>query len=178
MLKLKDWADLATVFSSIISLSAVVVAFFGVRAIYRQTLMQINDTHLESKKWKTLEICAQYELNDNISDSAKNIFIAFAKGEPDDEACNAVSRDAVVILNYLDGIAIGVGQGLYIEELARDHLRNIAEDHVSRLLKPPAKAKFKEIDENDYLFLIDMHSKWARSQTYYKSETEKLVKGA
>jgi hypothetical protein len=127
MPQLKEWADLATMVSSIISLSAVIVAFFGIRSIYKQTLMQINDLHIENKKWKTLEICAHYELNDKISDSAKNIFIAFSKGEADEGACKAISRDAVVILNYLDGIAIGVGQGLYIEELARDHLKNIVE---------------------------------------------------
>ena len=128
--------------------------------------MQIKDAHLESKKWRTLEICAQYELNDNLANSAKNIFIAFSKGEPDEATCKAIERDAVVILNYLDGIAIGVGQGLYIEELARDHLKNIVEYHVSKLLKSSSKPIFKEIDENNYLFLIDMNSKWARSQTY------------
>jgi hypothetical protein len=71
MWQLKDWADLAAISSSIISFIAVFVAFFGVRSIYKQTLMQIKDTHLESKKCKTLEICAQYELNEKISDSAK-----------------------------------------------------------------------------------------------------------
>jgi hypothetical protein len=173
MLHLKDLADAANVASAIISLVAVIVAFFGVRALYRQTVIQIEDAHLESKKWKTLEICAQYELNDNIASSARNIFIAFAKGDPDEAACKAIERDAVVILNYLDGIAIGVGQGLYIEELARDHLRNIVEYHVSHLLRSSSKLKFREINENDYLFLMDMNSKWARSQTYYKSEPEK-----
>lgn len=81
-------------------------------------------------------------------------------------------RDVIVILNYLDGIAIGVGQGLYIEELARDHLRSIVSYHVSHLLKPSSKTKFDGLDENDYLFLMDMNSKWARSQPYYKSEPE------
>ena len=157
MPQLKDWADLATVASPIISLAAVIVAFFGVRALYKQTVMQIKDAHLESKKWKTLESCAQYELNDNIANSAKNIFIAFSKGGPDEATCNAIERDAVVILNYLDGIAIGVGQGLYIEELAHDHLNNIVEYHVAKLLKSSSKPIFKEIDENNYLFLIDMN---------------------
>jgi hypothetical protein len=90
----------------------------------------------------------------------------------DGATCKAIERDVVVILNYLDGIAIGVGQGLYIEELARDHLRNIVEYHVSHLMKSSSKSKFGEIGENDYLFLLDMNSKWARSQPYYKSETE------
>jgi hypothetical protein len=174
MWQLKDWADLAATSSSIISFIAVFVAFFGVRSIYKQTLMQIKDTHLESKKWKTLEICAQYELNEKISDSAKSIFAVFSTGDPDGKTCKTIARDAIVILNYLDGIAIGVGQGLYIEELAREHLRNIVEYHVSLLLKSSAKSSFKDIDENDYLFLIDMHSKWARSQTYYKSEEENI----
>jgi hypothetical protein len=93
--------------SALISLAAVIVAFIGVRAVYRQTVMQIKDARLEIKKWKTLEICAQYELNDNIANSARNIFIAFSKGDPDEATCKAIERDVVVILNYLDDIAIG-----------------------------------------------------------------------
>jgi hypothetical protein len=68
---------------------------------------EIDNARLEIKKWKTLEICAQYELNDNIANSARNIFIAFSKGDPDEATCKAIERDVVVILNYLDDIAIG-----------------------------------------------------------------------
>jgi hypothetical protein len=47
MSQLKDWADLATVASALISLAAIIVAFVGVRAVYRQTVMQIKDAFRE-----------------------------------------------------------------------------------------------------------------------------------
>ncbi len=166
---LNDLADLATVATAIISLAAAIIAFVSIRSVYRQTKMQIVNNGLENRKWKTLEVCAQYELNDNITNSARNVFTAFAKGEPEEGVCKAITRDVIVILNYLDGIAIGVGQGLYIEELARDHLKNIVQYHVSHLLDPSLKLKFKDIDQNNYSFLIDMNTKWARSQTYFNA---------
>jgi len=39
-----------------------------------------------------------------------------------------------VVLNFLDAIAIGIEQGLYIEGLAWDHLDTIVKRHVKRLI--------------------------------------------
>jgi hypothetical protein len=48
------------------------------------------------------------------------------------------------MLNYLDGVAIGICQGLYHEGLARDHLQSIVNVHVDRYAKTP-KYRFAEL---------------------------------
>jgi hypothetical protein len=64
----------------------------------------------------------------------------------------------------MDGIATGVAQGLYIEDLAKDHLRSIVGTHVreafgrGRLL----------CNEEDFEQIIAMSAKWAVNEPYYK----------
>jgi hypothetical protein len=79
--------------------------------------------------------------------------------------------DARLVLNYLDGIAIGVQQGLYIENLARDHLSTIVRTHVTEVFEK----KRVDLAPADYVRLVDMDHKWQRSQPYYKAETGLLT---
>jgi hypothetical protein len=80
-MQLKEWADIATVITAIATIATVIIGFFavvaafnGIKSAIEQTRLQLNAMHLESRKWNTLNICAQYELNDVISNAARNIF--------------------------------------------------------------------------------------------------------
>lgn len=127
-----DWSEIATIAQGITALVAAAAAGYTAWLVYRQiksahedNTRQIESQREENKKWKTLDICAQYEFSETVSCAAGKVQAAFDKGNPTDETCTEIYRDAKVVLNYLDGIAIGVGQGLYIEELARDHLKQM-----------------------------------------------------
>jgi hypothetical protein len=77
---------------------------------------------------------------------------------------NHVEYKWLLILNYLDAIAIGVEQGLYIEELAKVHLKNIVNKHVNHAFISEGLLKdYKD----DYLKLCDMNDKWQRDKSYY-----------
>jgi hypothetical protein len=61
--------------------------------------------------------------------------------------------------NYLDVIAIGVSHGLYVEELARDHLHIIVKTYIDDLFSTDTQKKFG-LNKNDYTFLIAMDGGW------------------
>ena len=77
-----------------------------------------------------------------------------------------MQRPAIIVLNFLDGIAIGVGQGLYIEELAKDHLKTIVNSHVQNLLVSEC-ARSLDLDKKDFQFLDAMNRKWRNDIPYY-----------
>jgi hypothetical protein len=92
----------------------------------------------------------------------KEVHEAFRDGVPGKEGCEKIHFSAIVILNYLDGIAIGVHQGLYVEELARDHLKDIVCTRVRNLLET-AFAQEVKFDPHDWCFLTAMASARAAS---------------
>ncbi len=168
-----DWAEIATIAQGATAIVAVIAAVAAACLVYRQiksahedNTNQIEAQREENRKWKTLDICAQYEFSETICCAVKNIQLAFdGNKELTDEMCCKVYRDAKVVLNYLDGIAIGVGQGLYIEGLARDHLKQIVKFHVDRLLHNDNCNRLR-LNPNDYQFVTDMHKQWDKDQNY------------
>jgi hypothetical protein len=52
-----------------------------------------------------------------------------------------------------------VNQGLYIEDLAKDHLKQIAKFHVEKLLQVSNCMRLR-LDQNDYQFVMAMNGKW------------------
>lgn len=127
---LNEYSEIATIIQSIVAVPAAIAA--GIAAWL--VVLQIKSQHEENMKWKTLDICAQYEFNNSVANAARKVQAAFDKGIISEQLCTDIYRDAKIVLNYLDGIAIGIKQGLYIEALARDHLKQIVRVHVERLL--------------------------------------------
>ena len=169
---LKDWADVATIIAAIAGVCAVVAALVGVKSAITQTRLQMKDIHLENKKWNTLNICAQYELSEIIAKAARNLYFHLDYGKQPkvaEEDIGGLSRDAIIILNYLDGIAIGVSQGLYVEELARDHLHIIVRTYVDDLFNAETQKKFG-LKKSDYTFLIGMDGRWRLNKPYYRDQ--------
>jgi hypothetical protein len=60
-----------------------------------------------------------------------------------------------------------VRQGLYIENLARDHLATIVITHITKLFDK----KRAGVDTTDYIRLVDMDHKWQRDRPYYNAGT-------
>ncbi len=135
-----------------------------IKCIWRK----INETKEENRKWKTLEVCQAYEQNPCIEGAARRVYESKKIGELAKDP-KRFGRDAITLLNYLDGVAIGVRQGLYIEDLARDHLKEIVSANVTRFLLCGKPESF-EIDDRDYQFLLAMHSQWNAQKPYYSCE--------
>ncbi len=78
--------------------------------------------------------CQRYDFDPVIEAATARIWEASNKGI--DYKTNVERRDIVVLLNYLDGLAIGIDQGLYVEQIVKDHLASIFEHATVRLLDP------------------------------------------
>jgi hypothetical protein len=172
---LHDWSEVATVAQGAVAFLAAIVAtiaaflvYFQIKGAHDDNVRQLNTQREENRKWKTLEICAQYEFNEMVSVAAGKVQAALYGNKLTDGKCAEICRDATVVLNYLDGIAIGVSQGLYIEDLAKDHLRQIVKFHVEKLLHDNCTRL--RLDPNDYQFVIDMNKKWQQNQPYYRAQ--------
>lgn len=88
---------------------------------------QIRSSRIQNREWKTLDICGEYERNPTIEGAARRIYEAKRFGVLTAESH---ARDAIIILNYLESIAIGIEQKLYSDPLARQHLQPIVSAHV------------------------------------------------
>jgi hypothetical protein len=64
------------------------------------------------------------------------------------------------ILNYLDAIAIGIDQDLYIEELAKDHLEHVVRRTVAHYIDSGMAAR-AGLDPTNYHRLQALAVKWA-----------------
>ena len=152
-------SDIAVIVQALIAFLAALFAYITIRV-----------TRNESRKWNTLNACAQYELNESIVNANDRLYSAFQEGRrmPPAEECMALQRPSIVVLNFLDGIAIGVYQGLYLEELAKDHLKTIVNVHVKNLLESGCE-RHLQLDKKDFQFLVAMNEKWRRDKPYYRA---------
>ncbi|MBV8848125.1 MAG: hypothetical protein JOZ16_00915 [Methylobacteriaceae bacterium] len=132
-------------------------------------------TRAENRRWKTLEICSQFELNAQVAKANSAIYQGFRNGTPGRPECEALASDAILLLNYLDGIAIGVVQGLYIEQLAKDHLCAIVHNRVQNLLESTFRQDAR-LDAQTWCFLVTMTDRWRRNQPYFTSPWRRLLR--
>jgi len=72
-----------------------------------------------------------------------------------------------VVLNFLDAIAIGIDQGLYIENLAWDHLDAIVRRVVKRFIDSGLIEKV-DLEREDFIRLIDMRDRWLRARPKFR----------
>jgi hypothetical protein len=71
---------------------------------------------------------------------------------------------AVRLFNYFDSIAIGLKQGFYVEEIARDHLKRIILGWHDRIIgSAPDKIIPLEDAQRDYADILSLIRKWQQS---------------
>jgi len=91
----------------------------GIWQLKRQTLQQ--------RQWATLQVCDRYD-NDPVLTDAKKL-IREVHFEPQSARADHNVRSACrTLFNYFDSIAIGLEQGLYIDDIVESHLRTIIID--------------------------------------------------
>ncbi len=126
-------------------------------------LLQISAARRQAKGWQTLVVCERYESDPVLDGCLRALFKARADGSL--EASPAQYRIEIsTILNYLDGIAIGIEQKLYLEPLARDHMEEIVEKHVKDYLSEE-KARATGIELASYKRLLALNERWSKKST-------------
>jgi hypothetical protein len=126
---------------------------------------QVLSIRIENRKTATLAACEKYD-NDPVFD---NYLRELSANRPDVTVNPLKYRLAIsTILNYLDGIAIGVAQGLYLDNLAKDHLEDIVKTYVGDYLLDTSKANAMAIAQQDYRHLLALYARWFKPTVAYK----------
>jgi hypothetical protein len=113
----------------------------------------------DQKAWKTLEACEKYETAATIVSASRKLRVAITTGTIDSESVE-YRVDAMVMLNYLEGIAIAVAQGFYLKDIVRIQLEPIIDFYIKELLKNNARALKIGIRPDDFDQLQGLLDRW------------------
>ena len=155
LFKADVWNAIAT-FCLVFLTSGLAIAAFS----------QIKTSKSESKKSRTLVACEKYDL-DPVLDKSLRAIRAHRLNSTSDFGKD-LKLDITNVLNYLDGIAIGIDQDMYIDSLAKDHLEVIVRDHVRDYLNE-STAKNVGVDPDNFKFLKRMAERWAITTTVFRA---------
>ena len=118
------------------------------------------------KEWETLKACRAYDLDPVLDEATKRIWIASDNGK-NYASTKIDERDVIILLNYLDGLATGIEQKLYIESVLRDHLGQDVKKAVESFIDTGI------VTRDGMEALLAVHARWFRQPpaTGYQSST-------
>jgi hypothetical protein len=129
---------------------------------------QIGALRREQKNWETLKACERYESDQVLTQCLMALREARLANRLTAEP-RRYSLEMSTILNYLEGIAIGVEQGFYDKNIVRDHLEIIMRGHVKEFLEPPLKEVMLAENDDYYAELIGILKSWEhKKRTYFR----------
>ena len=109
-----------------------------------------------TREWETLKACDRYNIDQILEAATQRAWYAsdagtnYKKPEVD-------HRDLTIIVNYLDGIAIAVQQGLYIEGLVEDHSGSVFDHAATKWIEGGL------FDTSGIETMASLHARWYRS---------------
>jgi len=122
-------------------------------------MRQLFAIRAEAKKERTLNMCHRYDIDPVLDSSLHRLWAAKQAGELDGNL-SRFFPDIATVLNYLDSIAVGIEQNLYIEGLARDHIESIVKRHVAQYLEGDGPSR-AGINAEHYKSLIVLCKRWS-----------------
>lgn len=120
--------------------------------------VQIGAARTENRQTQTLLACANYDLNQVLYNCQEAIGDARRSGLLQAEA-EFLSLQIKTILNFLDSIAIGIDQDLYVDDLAYSHMHKIIEGQVAELMAPEILEKIN-CTVADFSHLANLNARW------------------
>ena len=135
-------------------------------------MTQLISMRHNAKVRDTLSACERYDSDGVITQCLRNL----KDGEDSGKIASSpltYSLDLITILNYFEGIAIGIDQGLYDKKVAKDHLEPIIAYYVDKYISAEAQQRFNIDGHSDYKRLIALNHEWlsgAKPQpTHYRA---------
>jgi hypothetical protein len=119
---------------------------------------QISEARRETRTNRTLEIISRYDECPVLERALRRMAKARDKG---DLATNvqAYRLEIVALLNYLETIAMGTKQGLYIKELIEDYMQPIIIFHVDETIRLEL-LKGLEAEPKDFQHVFQLKKDW------------------
>lgn len=163
-----DWITaVSAAVSAIASVVLFIVAFVQLRGLKDQ-IQQSSD---QERRRNTLEAVERVEHDPSLVEAYKVIWEKSGNGTDYSKTAEC-KYHIITILNYFEGIAIGIAQHVYMEQMARDYIEDVAKKAVEVWLiadptdsrKPPAKM----FGDKEYTEVRKLYARWfpAPSPTY------------
>jgi hypothetical protein len=116
--------------------------------------------------WETLRACERYETDPVLDRVLRRLKRARDSGTLASDP-RLFSLDAITVMNYLEGLAIGIKQGFYYEKIVRDHLEPMVRFHVGEFLSPSI-AERMGLNNDEFSNLLSLLKAWNSGETYYR----------
>jgi hypothetical protein len=151
------WTAVAAIGTMVSALAAAILVGVAVA--------QITSTREENRRTRTLLACDRYDTDPILDACLRRLSAARENGTPMSNTSQN-RLDITSVLNYLDGIAVGISQGLYIEAIVRDHLGPIMDVHYNQYLTAGTPQLFG-LDVQHFQHLNALCHKWSQPQAHY-----------
>jgi hypothetical protein len=154
------------------AIGALATAFLVAVGIY-----QIRAIRREALKSRTLEVCGRYIMDPVLDATLHRLRKAKFDGTLEKEPQSHYT-DIRTLLNYLDNLAVGAHQGLYIEKVLRDHMHPVVIAHVTQYLVGSGPSTYG-LNVNNYQHLLRLHSEWSptpRPKTWFRDGSFSILR--
>jgi hypothetical protein len=121
-------------------------------------LAQISALKRQNRRWETLAACQRYTFDPILDTCLRTLRDTKNLGKFDNNE-KALRLEIITVINYLEGLAVGIFQGLYIEDLVRDYLETVIIGHVDEYLKDGMPKKI-DFDVKDFPYVLALYARW------------------
>jgi len=135
---------------------------------------QIRIQDERQRKWATVEACDAYVTDPVIYQASKNLWVASQNGTDYSDKDAIDAHDVATLLNYLESLATGVEQGVYVEEIVRDHFEGIMTKAVLVFIQGKSSENWRASDpyfpEEAVPGLMTLYMRWQTPKPRFHDE--------
>lgn len=149
-----------------IFLLAVVIAASagGLIGQLRRNVQALGAATEARRRDRTLEAVRRYETDPQLREAIRSNYEKTNQGTDYTLLDESDRFNIITVLNYFDGIACGIEQGLLIEPLIKDYLQFVLDKNVCALLRgqsgPTWEAATPLVEPDNYSVLLQLHERW------------------
>ena len=129
-------------------------------ALFVGVFVQIRAARKDRRGWETLATCERYESDPILDQCSRTLRAARLSGDIDLHP-ELYKLDALTILNYLDGIAIGIDLGHYDGKIVQREMKDIVNALIDIYLVSDLAVRM-EIYPDSFAALLALRKKWGR----------------
>ena len=158
-------AACATAFLVMLLLFVIAVQLGGLKKQLRAGVEHGRMNAEAQRRRATVEAVRRYETDPQLRSAIQALWVKTKQGTDYTSLTDTDQFNVITILNYFDGIASGIEQGVLVEDIARDQLRFVLDKAVKALLKGQSGdswvAEEPAAPDDGYDTLLSLQNRWA-----------------
>jgi|GEM_PF-2489378 len=135
----------------------------------RRGMERITLAEQARRREATLEAVRRFESDTEVRDAVRHLWSRTEQGTDFSLLTEEDRFHVVTLLNYFDGIASGIKQGVLDDKVARDYLHGVIHKVVKALLRgeggPGWKGGPTLVEPENYRNLINLQSRWGLEES-------------